>query len=224
MAALPPSLVAKPPRLPQGSLGTGATGRERRGKESVHDGHEWGVMAGDLPGGREAAFTALFEGSYLRVLRYCRRRIDPESARDVTAEVFLVAWRRWDDVPVNALPWLYGVARRAIANDHRAKERLGRLEERIAEELSRPQVDAPGDQEFVYRALATLSTTDQEILRLSAWEQLNASEIAVVLGCLPGAAAVRLHRARRRLERSLSALDGASLKSSLASAALEKKA
>lgn len=135
-----------------------------------------------------------------------------------------MAWRRWDDVPVNALPWLYGVARRAIANDHRAKERLGRLEERIAEELSRPQVDAPGDQEFVYRALATLSTTDQEILRLSAWEQLSASEIAVVLGCLPGAAAVRLHRARRRLERSLSALDGASLKSSLASAALEKKA
>ncbi len=35
-------------------------------------------------------------------------------------------------------------------------------------------------------------------LRLAYWEDLPADDIAVVLGCSPGAARVRLHRARKR--------------------------
>ena len=51
--------------------------------------------------------------------------------------------------------------------------------------------------------MARLSADDRELLRLTAWEQLTRDEIATVLGCSANAVAIRLHRARRRLERLL---------------------
>ena len=39
-----------------------------------------------------------------------------QSADDVIADVFLVAWRRLEEVPADPLPWLLGVARRTLAN------------------------------------------------------------------------------------------------------------
>jgi RNA polymerase sigma-70 factor (ECF subfamily) len=39
----------------------------------------------------------------------------------------------------------------------------------------------------------------QEVLRLTAWEELGVDEVAVALGCGTRAATMRLHRARRRL-------------------------
>lgn len=60
-------------------------------------------------------------------MAYARRRCDDALAEDVVAETFLVAWRRLDDVPAHAaLPWLYGIARRTLANQHRGRERLRR--------------------------------------------------------------------------------------------------
>ena len=47
--------------------------------------------------------------------------------------------------------------------------------------------------------MAGLSELDQEILRLIGWEDLTVSEAATVLSCTRTTAAVRLHRARRRL-------------------------
>lgn len=60
-------------------------------------------------------FSDLYQGHYDAVLRYALRRTDPEAARDVAAETFLVAWRRLDVVPPDdgqVGPWLYGVASR----------------------------------------------------------------------------------------------------------------
>ena len=48
--------------------------------------------------------------------RYLARRTDAETAADVLGDTLLVAWRRFDDVPPEALPWLYGVARNCLAN------------------------------------------------------------------------------------------------------------
>ena len=47
--------------------------------------------------------------------------------------------------------------------------------------------------------LARLNEADREILLLAAWEELSTTEIAAVLGCSVNAAALRLHRARKRL-------------------------
>lgn len=56
-------------------------------------------------------------------------------------------------------------------------------------------------------AFARLGEADREVLALEAWEGLRGDGIAAVLGCTPGAARVRLHRARRRLAAALSAAD-----------------
>jgi RNA polymerase sigma factor (sigma-70 family) len=138
------------------------------------------------------------------VLAYAlRRTASAEDAADAVAETFLVAWRRLDSVPSDdALPWLYGVARRVLANQRRATHRRIRLAERLRQELPaaiqalEPPVASNGP---VMTALRTLSADDQEILLLATWEELEPNEIAKVLGISRIAARSRLHRARRRL-------------------------
>jgi RNA polymerase sigma-70 factor (ECF subfamily) len=48
-----------------------------------------------------------------------------------------------------------------------------------------------------------LSELDQEALRLVGWEELDLAAAALAMGCSRATMAVRLHRARRRLERAL---------------------
>lgn len=75
---------------------------------------------------RRVRFTDLFDRTHAPLLAYAVRRVaDPADAADVVAETFLVAWRRLDDVPAGeaARPWLYGVARRVLANHYRGERR-----------------------------------------------------------------------------------------------------
>jgi DNA-directed RNA polymerase specialized sigma24 family protein len=44
-------------------------------------------------------FESLYRRHYGAILRFAARRADEQSARDVTAETFLAAWRRLDAVP-----------------------------------------------------------------------------------------------------------------------------
>jgi RNA polymerase sigma factor (sigma-70 family) len=157
-----------------------------------------------------ARFIALYQRQYDAVLRYALRRTDPETARDVAAETFLIAWRRLDIVPADdthACPWLYGVARRVLANAERSRRRAENLTARLQQERrSASAADAAGvvaETARLTAALATLTETDQEALRLVGWEELDLAGAALAMGCSRGAMAVRLHRARRRLERAL---------------------
>ena len=54
----------------------------------------------------------------------------------------------------------------------------------------------------IVRALSSLGAADQEILMLIAWDGLSRAQAAAALGVAPGTLAVRLYRARRRLERA----------------------
>ncbi|MFD9905432.1 RNA polymerase sigma factor [Streptomyces sp. NPDC059063] len=160
----------------------------------------------------EARFRALYEAHYERVLRFAARRAGPEAAGDVASETFLVAWRRLAQVPTaadEALPWLYAVARRTLANQRRGEQRGERLTARLGTAAPAPVgPDHAGDVVGVLhlrQALGTLSAQDQETLLLVAWEGLDVAAAAKVVGCGRRAFAVRLHRARRRLERALGA-------------------
>ena len=53
----------------------------------------------------------------------------------------------------------------------------------------------------VLAALDTLRPSEQEILRLKAWEQLSNGQIAEVMGLTRRAVDTRLMRARKRLSR-----------------------
>jgi RNA polymerase sigma-70 factor (ECF subfamily) len=138
------------------------------------------------------------------VLAYARRRSDATTAEDVTAEVFVVAWRRSPDIPEGGeLPWLYGVARRVLANERRAARRRDGLVS-VLRGLRGEAAPPPGfDDSGVLEALGTLKRGDQELLMLTAWEGLTTAEAAVVVGCSTRAAHTRLHRARGRLQTAL---------------------
>jgi RNA polymerase sigma-70 factor (ECF subfamily) len=149
-----------------------------------------------------ARFEALFRTHVSAVRAYALRRSDAATAEDVVADTFLVCWRRLDDVPADALPWLYGVARRGLANRRRSARRAAAALDRSRDERPRaplhPQ-ERRGDLAAVLEAMSRLSERDREALRLEAWEGLSAADAARAAGCTVTAYRVRLHRARRRL-------------------------
>ncbi|MDT9700999.1 sigma-70 family RNA polymerase sigma factor [Streptomyces sp. P17] len=155
----------------------------------------------------DEVFAAAYREHYWAVSRYVARRLDGRMSEveEVVAEVFTVAWRRRDDLPAAPLPWLYGVARNCLANAVRGYGRRRRLVDRLGNDetahgrqiVDSPDTEPPGG--WVHEALARLSAKDQEVLRLTAWEELGIDDLAVALGCGTRAASMRLHRARRRL-------------------------
>jgi RNA polymerase sigma-70 factor (ECF subfamily) len=162
-----------------------------------------------------ARFTALFDAHAPDLLAYVIRRLpDRTSAPDVVADVFLVAWRRIDDVPHGdaARLWLFGVARMTLQNERRGQRRHEALGERLRAELA-VQPDAPEPEErdpALAAALARLRPDDRELLLLIGWDGLTPSEAAVVLDISAETTRVRVHRARARLRQLLADEEGGS--------------
>jgi RNA polymerase sigma-70 factor (ECF subfamily) len=159
-----------------------------------------------------ARFEQLYVATRVPVLGYLLRRCgDPADAADLLAETYLTAWRRIRDVPDGdeARLWLYGVARRTLANRHRHAQVENRLaatlRSQLVLELGRDRPAADGAfSEAIADSLGALTAFDREVIELSAYEQLTPAEIAVILGKSPGAIRVRLHRVRRALRGELS--------------------
>jgi RNA polymerase sigma-70 factor (ECF subfamily) len=155
----------------------------------------------------ESRFRAAFASHYPAVYGYAARRVGRDEAADAAAVTFEVAWRRIRSLPdePDTLPWLYGVARRVVANTLRSRRRRERLAARTAALVSRPD-DGP-EPDDILTALERVSHRDREVLRLAAWEGLGPDDLGTVLGCSPNAASVRLHRARRRLSAAVDQLE-----------------
>lgn len=151
----------------------------------------------------EQRYEAMYRLTYTVVLRYCQRRLPADVARDATAEVFLVAWRRFETVPDPALPWLIKTASLTVKGYGRGADRAARLVAKVAVVDPPPAVqdhaDAVADTARVRAALAELSEQDRELLMLTSWDDLDTATAATVLDCSRAALRVRLHRARRRL-------------------------
>jgi RNA polymerase sigma-70 factor (ECF subfamily) len=158
--------------------------------------------------GVDEDFEALYALHAGAVRGYAMRRCDPETADDVVSDVFLVAWRRRDELPDEPLPWLLATARRVLANHARGQSRRVRLRDRLAAQPTAVAVPAHADRgepARLHAALASLSERDRELLLLMAWEGLELRQAAEVLGIRPNTLAVRFHRARRRLSAALEA-------------------
>ena len=162
----------------------------------------------------EADLESIFDSYAVPVRRYLYRRLttaaDPAAtADDLTADVFLIAWEKRQDIPSSEpLPWLYAVARRVLANHRRRRTDvpvadLGDLD---AIDEGDPAVLVCDDAVLV-TAWQRLSPRDREVLRLAAWEGLSGDELATALGIGVGGAGAALSRARARLAEEISAAD-----------------
>ncbi|MEV0148732.1 MULTISPECIES: sigma-70 family RNA polymerase sigma factor [unclassified Nonomuraea] len=177
---------------------------------------------------RTARFEAVYKATYGQITAYAARRCDsPQDAADVVADTFTVAWRRVDELPEGeqATLWLFGVARKVLANHRRVDgRRTGRLQAgdgRPAHprQARNPQLDAEMADLYgerpdsgvelapIAQAFRSLPDDDRELLSLVAWEGLSREEIATVLGLTRNAVRVRLHRARKRFARALAEAD-----------------
>ncbi|WP_246127205.1 RNA polymerase sigma factor [Embleya hyalina] len=162
----------------------------------------------------------LLEAFYRRhidaVGRFVARRVDdPQSAADLTVEVFIAAMgsaAAYRGGPGGELAWLYGVARNVVANERRRSAREADASRRMAgrrvldeDDIQRleERLDAAAEVRRTHRALARLSEEDRAVLELVSVDGMSVAEAAGALGIRPVAARVRLHRARRRLAKEV---------------------
>ena len=156
-------------------------------------------------GERRERFEVVYQELYEPICGYTFRRVrQPEDVAEAIAETFATLWRRFDRCPQGdeLRPWLFGVARRVIANQRRGQRRRSALGEKLVANLDQEAyelVGAPEDPGVVAQAFASLNEPDRELLSLVAWEGLTREELAVALGTSRAVARLRLHRARKRL-------------------------
>jgi RNA polymerase sigma-70 factor (ECF subfamily) len=166
-------------------------------------------------GVRERRFEALYDAHYQAIAGYVLRRVAAHEADDVIAQVFTVAWRRFDQVP--APPgdrlWLFGVARNSIADQRRSERRRLHLLARLSKDavITAPVPWTPDPSgEPVRAAINALRPADREALQLVLWDELSHEEAAAVLGCSPNAFELRYRRARNAVRDAVIAMHPAS--------------
>jgi RNA polymerase sigma-70 factor (ECF subfamily) len=161
-----------------------------------------------------ARFERTFTDNYPAIAAYLLRRSPSrEDAEDAATEVFAIAWRRVAQLPPPPEDrlWLFGVARRVLANQARAGRRRERLWHRLTDRSSAPPAataSPPPGGWAAARALQALKPEDRELLTLVAWDGLEVAEIAQVLGVSAPVVSRRLYRARARFERALHGAGG----------------
>lgn len=154
----------------------------------------------------EADFRTLYDAAYADVLRFVQRRCHPSHAEDVAAEVFLVAWRRYADLPVGLdarRAWLFGVAHKTLANAYRSEQRRAALAVRIQDAYDGVEPGTHPDlistRLDLGRAWQRLTPAQQEVLSLAVWDEVSSPQAAAILGISATAYRIRLSRARRAL-------------------------
>ncbi|WP_244200409.1 RNA polymerase sigma factor [Micromonospora arborensis] len=169
--------------------------------------------------GEAECFGVLFDRHGGAVRAFCARRTGSiDAADDLVSIVFLEAWRRRGEVELvdgNALPWLYGIARRTIQHRWRTAVRHRRALERLAPAPATPDhaEEVAGrldDERHLARlraALERLRPPDRDVLLLCVWQGLTYAEAAVALGVPVGTVRSRLSRARSRLNAETGSLN-----------------
>lgn len=155
-------------------------------------------------------FDALWAEHHGFLLAYALRRLDSEdAAQEAVAEAFGNAWLHRRKVPGGpaARLWMTRATFHAVSNLQRRQVRDVRLIRRMSQErgqVSSVWPESLTDAQFrLAQAMTQLSMQDQELLRLANWEGFDHAQIATVMQMSTGNVAVRLHRVRARLRKSL---------------------
>jgi RNA polymerase sigma factor (sigma-70 family) len=163
--------------------------------------------------GDERAFETLFEQHADAIYNYLFRRLaDWSEAEDLTAVVFMEAFRRRGDAVIvdgKLLPWLYGIATNVLRNRRRTHWRNRRLLTRLAQERSEPvesfsdRIEATERMRSLLDRTKELPRAQQDVVALCIWSGLSYEEAASALGVPIGTVRSRLARARDALGSSM---------------------
>jgi RNA polymerase sigma factor (sigma-70 family) len=165
-----------------------------------------------------ALFGEIFDRHAGAVFRYLARRVGPDDAGELLADVFLAAYEtrfRYDSDFSTALPWLYGIASNLLRKHFRRRAgELKMLYRLVAQSEPDDHVDAVADvidAQVQVRAMANLlgelPPGERDVLLLHAWEALTYEGIANALNIPVGTVRSRLNRTRRRLRAGVDEID-----------------
>ncbi|MEV4257114.1 RNA polymerase sigma factor [Spirillospora sp. NPDC049652] len=160
-------------------------------------------------------FALVYDRYFDDVHRYLAARLGRETADDLAADTFLIAFRRradFDPSRGTALrPWLYGIATNLVSQHRRAEQRrlkaMGRVGAEVSvdghEERATARIAAETLRPDLVRAVRGLSSGERDVVFLSAVAGLGYEEIAQALKIPSGTVGSRLSRAKARLRRAL---------------------
>ena len=167
--------------------------------------------------GDPTAFQRVVEAHQARVFAlFGRMGLDAASAEDVAQETFLRVWKnasRYNSVLSAPATWILTIARNAALTTLESRAHRREVGEDFAPEDA--ATDPAADEVLIAaerrlrlrRALQGVSPKDRALLAASYFDELSLADIAEIEGCTPGAAKLRLHRARARLREILEADD-----------------
>ncbi|MCC6831271.1 MAG: RNA polymerase sigma factor [Thermoleophilia bacterium] len=155
----------------------------------------------------------MFERHLGLIHRFIVVRVGAGDADDLTAEVFLIAYRRradFDGLRGDTRGWLLGIALNVLRNHRRGRRRMLAMVRRLSPETApdrtaeiNARVDAQAAGARLNAALDSLRADERDVFLLTAWGELGHQEIALALGIPIGTVKSRLSRARTKLQARL---------------------
>jgi len=155
--------------------------------------------------GDRAALERLYDRYARTVFGLALRRLgDRGRAEDAVQETFVSIWRAaktYDPERGPGAPWLFAVARNAIADRSRARTEppVESTEEVSLEAGPADRAEQAWTQWRVHRALEELPEPEREVIALAYWRGLSQSEVAGSLGIPLGTVKTRTRSALQRL-------------------------
>lgn len=152
-------------------------------------------------------FRGLFDKYWPLVRHHLSCFLDnQEEVDEITAEVFVVAWRKLRPETPMGLRWFI----RTADNKIRDVDRSARSRGRALDALSRGLENAaerihPLEALAVRQAMKKLNARERQVVVLTYWDELTAGEVADVLRCSSAAVWTTLTRARTKLRTQLEA-------------------
>ena len=159
--------------------------------------------------GDHDAWEQIFRSAYPRLWAYATHHLGRNTADDVVSETMTravngISGFRWSAAGID--PWLFGIARRVVADHHRRAGRMRRWSRAVAAPavaLPADVVEIADEHAAVRAAFNRLSADDREILELRIIAGLSPEQTATLLGKRPGAIRTAQSRALARLRKRL---------------------
>jgi RNA polymerase sigma-70 factor (ECF subfamily) len=164
--------------------------------------------------GDDEACTVLYNRHYDAIYRYCYYRVgNKDLAQDLTSEVFVRMIDKLDTFKARGRPllaWLYTIARNLTIDVQRRQGKTVLKPLNEASDLHTGDEEDPSrgmDRKLEAKCLAAalrhLTEEQRQVIILKFMEDLNNSQVAVILGKTEGAVKSLQHRALRALRRAV---------------------
>ncbi len=196
--------------IPTAGWGTRVQGAIHLDSASARRATDAEVISASLD--RPELFEEIFGRHFDVIYRHVARRVGPDTAADIAADVFERAFatrQRYKTAFTSARPWLFGITANLLRQHYRKHRRAtmaywkatGRESWESSDDTDQAdrRVDAESMARNLEHGLAKLRPSERDVLLLYAWSDMSYPEIALALGIPIGTVRSRLARARARL-------------------------